>query len=398
MRWQSAINQAGHFIMKGAILSLASLSWLVISCAAPNNPEAEAAGETQTAPYRPSLYLERDATGGRYLRFVEQTFDGLQGQKPDQTLLGVRFGPDPGQSLRVFGDQRVRLQDIRSEGVKYGLQLMDLRAAAAYDVRVGRWDGGGEIYGSGIMVGNNRRPVVGPVYVQRLVADGGQQPDGSYRRSNTDGVTVEAGNAPLHLRDLTVRRYGDAGLDAKSTVYVMNATIEDAHRLLRAWGGGEIVIANSILNAAPGHAQAWLQDSRSRIRYYNVLWCEGATQPSAQDPKCRTRPWRVEGDAVSAQAAAGQIVRLDRNPLPAVSDFFRTRLDEVRLEYSRDGGPWLPLRVANAGAPGSPPVGDLRWPLRMRLDDGAYRFRAAAYLGGRRQGEYTPAIGETGGR
>lgn len=338
MHWQAAGGYARLWIVKSAVFSLASLFWLAVSCAAPNQPGAEAAGEEASLPYQPHLYLEGEADGKRYLRFVEQTFDGLQGSRPDQVLFGVRFGPEPGGSLRLSGDQRVRVQDVQSEGVKYGLQLMDVRAAAVYDLRMRRWDGGGEIYGSGVMIGNNRRPVAGAVFLQRLVADGGQRPDGSYRRSNTDGVTVEAGNAPIYLREITARRWGDAGLDAKSAVYVMNATIEDAHRLLRAWGGGEIVIINSILNAAPGHAQAWLENSRSRIRYYNVLWCEGAAQPSAQDPNCRNRPWRVEGEAVSAQAAAGQIVRLDRNPLPAVSDFFRTRLDEVRLEYSRDGG------------------------------------------------------------
>jgi hypothetical protein len=396
MKLRSDFEKLGRIVVKGAVISLASVGWLVIACTAPNNPAASAASEAPA--YQPSLHLERDLDGRVYVRLVEQTYDGLQGAKPDQDLFGVRFGPKPGDSFRLSGAQRFRVQDLRSRSVKYGLQIMDAKAVAAYDVRFDDWDGGAEIYGSAVMIGNNRRPTQGPVHLQRLAADGGQAPDGSYRRSNTDGLTIEAGNAPVFLRDLTVRGFGDAGVDAKSTVYIMNATISDAHRLLRAWGGGDIVVVNSILNAAPGHAQAWVQNARGRIRYHNVLWCEGAERPSSTNPDCRTRPWLVEGEDISAEAARGRLQRLDRNPLPELSPFFRTRLDEVRLEYSKDGGRWLPLPAANTGAPGSPPVGDLRWPVTLRLSDGAYRFRAAAYLGGRRQGGYTAVIEESGGR
>src|SRR5262249_35578385 len=136
-------------------------------------------------------------------------------------------------------------------------------------------------------------------------------------------------------------------------------------------------IANSIINAAPGHAQIWLADVTASVRYYNVLWCEGARDPSPDDPTCRTRPWLIEGDDIAPEAAAGRVTELNRNPLPEVSPFFRTRAAGVVIEYSSDrGAHWRRLDLLNAGDDSGPPRGDPRYRVPASLERGENWFRA----------------------
>src|SRR5690606_5458708 len=88
---------------------------------------------------------------------------------------------------------------------------------------------------------------------------------------------------------------------------------------------------------------------------------DGAVDPSPTNPKCRTEPWHVEGEDVSASVAATRIIPLQENPLPKISPFFTTSIDEIAAEYSRDGGrTWNRLNMPNMVGPGAAPFDDTR--------------------------------------
>lgn len=369
------------------------VSTAALACGILAHEAALAATPTVT---RPTLTLERDASGAAFLRVEEQRFDPFAPNKPARTVLDRKAGPDPGKSFAVTGSETLAIDGLQATLLKYGLQLMNTSKVSVRNMSYNGWGGGGQIYGSALMIGNNRRPTTGITYVKRLTADGKQLPDGSYKRSNTDFITVEANNQPVYLRDITGLNFGDAGIDAKGKVYVMNATLDSAHRMLRAWGAGEIIIVNSIVNAAPNHSQAWLQNNNATIKYYNVLWCYDADKPSASSPVCRPDPTRVEGDQISREAARARVIRLSKNPLPEISPFFATKIDRVELEYSVNRGPWVAMKLPNTGGNNVAPVGDLRWRIPLNLSNGVYRFRAAVLSGGARVGAYSTIIDEAG--
>lgn len=337
---------------------------------------ALAASQAAAQAPRPELLLERDGDVV-YLRVEEQRYSPLGDEPPTQRVAGQQLGHQPGDSFTIDRPESALIEHVVGTRMKYGVRLDHTRTVWIYDYRYERFDGDGGIYGAAIKIGASGG-VGGPTYIQRVVADGGQTPDSTYRRSNTDFVGVELNSGEVLIRDVTGRNFGDAGIDTKSgPVYVMNATLENAHRMLRAWAGVEIVIANSIVNAAPGHAQIWLADATASVRYYNVLWCEGASNPAPGDPHCRMRPWLVEGDDIDAEAAARHVTALSANPLPRLSPFFRTHADAIVIEYSTDrGAHWRRLAVANAGDEDGPPRGDPRYRLPRNLAQADDWFRA----------------------
>jgi hypothetical protein len=106
----------------------------------------------------------------------------------------------------------------------------------------------------------------------------------------------------------------------------------------------------------------------------------------------------VEGENISAAEAATRFIPLQSNPLPQVSPFFRTQIEEIVVEYSGDGGrTWQAMPVSNAGAPGWAPVGDTRYAIPFDLGDGDYRFRAWYKKNGVKAGETSAAVDEGGG-
>lgn len=359
-------------------------------------PPSPPQSSTQPKTAQPTLSLERLSNGEAYLRLDEQRFNAFAPYQPARAVLDRQVGPAPGNSVVYTGAETLAIEGLAATLMKYGLQLMNTSTVSAYDVTYDGWGGGGQIYGSAIMIGNNKRPTTGVTYIQRLSADGKQAPDGSYKISNTDFVTVEANNQPVFLRNVTGRNFGDAGIDAKAKVYVMNATLDSGHRMLRAWGAGEIILVNSIVNSAPGRSQVWVQNSGSTVKYYNVLWCNAAAEPSAGNPACSADPTSVEGDQIAGAAARARVMRLSGNPLPSLSPFFATKIDRVEIEYSRNGGAWTVLKLPNTGGNGVAPVGDLRWRVPLDLADGAYRFRAAVLAGGKQVGGFSVVIDEAG--
>ena len=95
--------------------------------------------------------------------------------------------------------------------------------------------------------------------------------------------------------------------------------------------------------------------------------------------------------------ALSRFIQVSTNPLPAVSTFFRTAMDEIVVEYSSDGGTtWQALSLINTGGPGSPPIGDTRYRIPLNLSSADYRFRAFYRLNGAKVGETSQVINEAG--
>jgi hypothetical protein len=314
-----------------------------------------------------------------------------------KTLADKTLGPAPGSNNVIEGPETTFVKNIDVVRMKHGLTLQESGRVDIYDYTYTQFDGNGSIHGAAIKLGDNGRPTNGATYIQRVTADGMQAPDATYAVSNNDFLGVETDSGEIHVRDVTGKNFGDAGVDTKSTqVYIMNATLSSAHRMVRAWPNVEIILVNSIINAAPGHAQGWVYDGSSTIRYYNTLWCVNAAAPSKTS--CSSAPTVVEGENISSAEAAGRFIPLQSNPLPGISPFFKTDIEEIVVEYSANGGSsWQVLTLPNTGAPGSAPVGDTRYSIPFDLDGGDYRFRAYYKKHGVKVGETSAAVDEAGG-
>lgn len=346
---------------------------------------------------QPLLQIERDPDGTTFLRVTEQNFTPFDGQTPAKAMQDKTLGPAPGSNNVIEGDQGMLVSNVDVSEMKYGLTLQQSATVSIDDYTYTRFAGGGSIYGGAIKLGDNDRPTNGPTYIQRVFADGMQQPDATYRVSNNDFLGVEEESGPIYVRGVTGRNFGDAGIDTKSTqVYVMNATLEGAHRILRAWPGVEIIVVNSIINAPKDHSQGWVSGPTATIRYYNTLWCQDAQNPSATDPNCRTTPWAVEGEDMTYTVAAARFIPLSSNPLPDQHAFFKTSADQIVIEYSKNDGAWTSMSLTNAGGPGSAPIGDTRYKVPLDLSDGTYRFRASFRKNGVQTGENSSVVGEDG--
>lgn len=361
----------------------------------PASPSGPASSPTTGA--QPLVEIERDPDGSTFLRVTEQAYSPFGDTSPAKQLKDKTLGPAPGSNNVIEGDAPTLVSKVAVTNMKYGLTLQQSGTVSIEGYTYKSFAGGGSIYGGAIKLGDNDRPVGGPTYIQRVFADGMQTPDATYKVSNNDFLGVEEDSGPIYVRGVTGRNFGDAGIDTKSSqVYVMNATLEGAHRILRAWPGVEITVVNSIINAPPDHAQAWLGGPDATIRYYNTLWCQNAKQPSAKDPNCRTAPWAIEGEDLTFTVAAARIIPLSSNPLPDQNPFFQTKIDQIVVEYSKDGGGWTALQLPNAGGPGSAPVGDTRYAVPLDLNDGTYRFRASLRRNGAQVGATSSIIDENG--
>ena len=350
----------------------------------------------QSGDVRPVLYIEKDADGATFLRVQEQQYDPLNGSAA-RIIADRQLGPSPGVNFVVEGTQTTRISNVDAVQMKYGLTMQSSAEVAIYDYTYNQFDGNGSIYGAAIKLGDNGRPTNGSTYIQRVSADGMQTPDATYQVSNNDFIGIEPDSGPIYVRDVSGKNFGDAGVDTKSgPIYIMNATLEKAHRMVRAWPGVEIVLVNSIINGTAGHAQGWVLGADSKVRYYNTLWCMDAANPSPTDPNCRTAPWVVSGDDMSAEEAQSRFIPLQSNPLPDINPFFRTSIDEIVVEYSTDGRAWQQLGLANTGSPGSAPIGDPRYRLPLNLGDADYLFRASYRKMGGTVGATSQVIDETG--
>lgn len=323
---------------------------------------------------RPIVSIETDANGTANVRVSEQVYSPFTPSVTIENQTDDRFN--------LLSDVPIALRNVRSRDSRYGIFVANHSSVSVDRYSFINWEGQGSIYGGAIKLD---RSGAAPTFLQRIFADGQSAADGSYSVSNTDFIGVEHNGAPLYVRGATGRNFGDGGVDAKSNVYLMNITIDGAHRGLRAWSNSTITIANAIINVPAGHQHVWLYDGTSSVRYYNVLWCVGATNPSPSNSACSTRPTVVTGDKISSTQARQRVVALTSNPLPAMSNFFRTQIDRIVVEYSSNGGStWRAM--ASGGATGRPPLGDTRYRVPFSLSSGTYLFRAHFERNGARVG------------
>jgi hypothetical protein len=333
-----------------------------------------------------------------YIRVEEPPYNPFQQVAANNIIADQTFGPGPGGNNVIGGPGSTQIRNVDVVEMKHGFTLQGSGTVHIYDYTYTRFAGGGSIFGAGIKLGDNDAPTNGDTYIQRVVADGMQAPDGTYKVSNNDFIGVEEDSGSIFIRDVTGGHFGDAGIDTKSTqVLVMNATLSGGHRMLRAWPGVEIVLVNSIINSSPGHTQGWLHDSSAKISYYNTLWCQDSAAPSGDDASCSRTPLAIEGEDMSFSAASAGFVALQSNPLPQMSAFFQTRIDQIVVESSRDGGAtWQALPLPNTGGPGKPPVGDTRYRIPLNLNDANYTFRASYKMNGALVGVHSLPVNENG--
>lgn len=349
--------------------------------------------------FRPNVYVEQNASDGvKYIRVEEPAFDPFQQAAAQRVIADQTFGPGPGANNVIGGPGTTQIRNVDVVEMKHGFTLQGSGTVHIYDYTYTQFAGGGSIFGAGIKLGDNGAPTNGDTYIQRVVADGMQAPDGTYKVSNNDFIGVEEDSDSIFIRDVTGGNFGDAGVDTKSTrVYLMNATLSGGHRMLRAWPGVEIVVVNSIINSSPGHTQGWVYDGTAKISYYNTLWCQDASSLSASDAACSRTPLAVEGEDMSFTDASARFVQLQSNPLPQVNAFFQTRIDQIIVEASRDnGGSWQVVSLPNTGSAGVPPVGDTRYRIPIDLNSGNYIFRASYRLNGAPVGQHSLTVSENG--
>lgn len=297
-------------------------------------------------------------------------FDAQRPVDSPDRIIADRVVDSVSYGARVVGNG---VSDLLIDGLtvtnsKNGIALLNTGATSIVDMTFENMVPDGSLFGSVIRIGSKaaEHTTKGVTFIQDVEADGNMSPLGRYGNTpNTDFLVVEAGSAPVMLRDVTASGFSDSIIDCKSTVYIMNATLEGAHRVLRAHEGATIVIVNSVLEGGPNsQALAWLEDSTSRIYYYNTTW-NGKGAPGIEDV-------RGEGGMTPAQALKN-VVQLRENPLPALSPFFASDFDRVSIEIQNAKGQWV-----DTGLGGRP--GDLRFDFgEFGLRDG--QVRVSIFLG-----------------
>ncbi len=395
------------YLVRRALLVASVCSLFVAGCGGGgSDPVAASGGSAPNPPSPPSssgpqpeLLIEHDPQGTAYIRVVEQNFNPLGDEAaPARVIKDTTLGPAPGINNIISNVATAEVLNVDVVRMKHGLMLANTGTVWINDYRFTQFDGGGQIYGAAIKLGDSANGSQKFTYIQRVFADGMQAPDPTYKASNTDFIGIEAFSGPVYVRDVTGRNFGDAGIDSKSTkIYVMNATLDGGHRMVRAWQNVEIILVNSIVNASPGNTQGAVFDTTGTVRYYNTLWCQDAHPATIESAKCRTTPWLVEGEDLPFTVAAARFIPLSSNPLPAISPFFKTSIDQIVVESSRDGGrTWTQLPLPNTGSPGKPPMGDPLYAIPLNLADAAYQFRAHYRRDGTTVGQMSRAIGEDG--
>jgi len=229
----------------------------------------------------------------------------------------------------------------------------------------------------------------GSVEFLRVYADGGKTPIngiGGYTKNNTDFFDNNTHTSPsdegaIFFRDVTAHSFGDAIFDSKSTIYIMNATIDSSFRLLRAHQGAEIVIVNSRIDTKGGSELAFLEGWDAKISYYNVLW-NGKRTPDLSLVSVTGAPTH-EREALKR----ANIIELDSNPLPSIDPFFRVDGDRYVAQVSVNGGSWIDVSMPSGGYLGRH-IGDTLVEL-PKLGNGVYTVRAWTESNGQKSGAVT---------
>ena len=222
-----------------------------------------------------------------------------------------------------------------------------------------------------------------PITIQRVYADGGNNPmkvDGlDYSSTNKDFITndnraTEGDAAEIYIRDFTAKNMSDAIFDNKGTIYIMNGTLSNAHRILRAWPESEIIIVNSVIELGDGQDLMWFKDTTASIKYFNVLW-NGEPHPDPDLIGIESRPDGMSREEFIAQT----LVELDHNVLEDISPFFATYNADYSAEVSVNGDAWQSVTLDPALFTEHGIIGDPKIEL-PDLGNGDYRVRVTGTL------------------
>ncbi len=253
----------------------------------------------------------------------------------DESYTGAKY------AIRYVGDgvTDASFSNLDFYSCNHGIVVLSSNNAYINDVKFNSLlEGDSTQYGQAIRIGGKGHGDIDPTtngvtYIQDVVADGNQDALTSYFTDpNNDFLNNERGNGDVYLRDISASDFSDAIIDNKGRIFIMNATLEDSYRVLRAHEGAEIYLVNCEINSGPGtQALAWLKDSGSYIYHYNTTW-NGKSEPS---------PAEVRGtDHISNEEAFNHVVQLDSDPLEGLDPFFDTTFDTVFLERLDANGNW----------------------------------------------------------
>ncbi|MEM9169554.1 MAG: hypothetical protein AAGC56_07840, partial [Pseudomonadota bacterium] len=318
---------------------------------------------------KPTIYVEQH-DGRAYLRVEEQQYSL---RNPENSVSNRSNSGGQGNTYFAGEAETYEYRNIDLSNTRYGFGLSNTQEVNIYDLTVDgiyRGDGHASVIGLGL-----RGPIDEPLTVQRVHADGGLEPmrfaGQNYGNGNKDFLdggrsrsVSRGGDGYTYLRDVTARNFTDGIIDTKDTVYIMNATLENAHRILRVWNDSHVVLVNSEINLQNGESLIWLYDNSSRVSYYNTTW-NGQPDPD---------PSLISVFQGNRNEVLRNVQRLDENPLPDESDFFDTSFDQITVEVSRNGGPWQEVEIPNTGENGVGPIGDLLYDL-PNLGNGDYQLR-----------------------
>lgn len=326
---------------------------------------------------KPMVYIEK-LDGKSYFRVEE---DKYLLNKADTTYSNVSKGNGEDRKGFFLKDEGESYQIVNANisDHKTGISITETGPVNVYDFTFDNIDSS-TIYGSAIHTGL-RGALEDTLTVSRVYADGGERPmnvtGDNYTTTNRDFLTHDSksvkygGDGYVFLRDVTAKNFSDAIIDAKDTVYISNATFENAFRILRAWSDAHIVIVNSEINLGDGKQLIWLADNSARVSYYNTTW-NGKDHP---DPDLIAVHRGNKSEALKKN-----IVELKENPLPDVSDFFETNVDTVTVEVSVNGDAWREVDVPLGH--GDAPIGDRLYELPS-LGNGNYKLRTTLEADGK---------------
>ena len=332
---------------------------------------------------RPTLILQ-DLGGQSYIRVEEYRYDREAYSQviADQSVSDI---PNKHGFYNDFSDdESVLYENNEVIRAKHGITMAGGATTSIYGLKfdtVATDKFGGAIY---LTRGDGLYDMGAPVLIQNVYADGKRQPlplEGGYQNSNTDFITndhsstAERSATPVFIRDFTAKNFSDAIVDNKGTVYIMNGTLENAYRILRVWGDDEIIIVNSDITLGDGDDLAWFWDNSGRIKYYNTLW-NGEPNPDPELISIHNLPDGMSKDEVLDEV----LIELDHNPLPEISDFFRTEDAQLHLEVSVDEADWVEVELDPGHFTANGIVGD---PLVGLPDLGQGEYQVRAWVLGR---------------
>src|SRR5688572_15614194 len=73
--------------------------------------------------FRPTLFIERDASGGAFIRVQEQTYTPFGQSGPQRTIRDQTMGPNPGRNYAVEGAQTTLISNVDITRMKHGLNI-----------------------------------------------------------------------------------------------------------------------------------------------------------------------------------------------------------------------------------------------------------------------------------